>query len=697
MKRLAVDVGGTFTDFVLLAEDGVVTIEKVASLPDRPDDVFFEGITRLGLDLRALETIIHGSTLVINTIVQSRGAPLGLITTQGFRDVIEIARGNRLDIYDLFYKQPEPLAPRYLRFEVAGRLNYKGEELTPLDETAVKEAARRLKEQGVQSIAVCYYHAYANPAHELRTAELIRQVFPEAYISLSHAVSGEWREYERTSTSVLNAYVMPRMGHYLSSLEERLRQQHYAGVLNVVQSTGGMLPSQSARQTPIRTLESGPAGGVIGSAALGAALGYPNVIGADVGGTTFDVSLVVAGRPLEKTETHINRRPVLCPTLDINSIGAGGGSIAWLNEVGSLRVGPQSAQAVPGPVCYGKGGTEPTVTDAQVVLGRIDPNYFLGHRMQLDRAAAEQAIEGRIAKPLGLSLVEAAYGITHLADMNMTYAIRNITIERGYDPREFVLLAFGGAGGLSATVWASELEIPTVVVPVAPANFSAWGLLNADFREDRSRTSFSELADLTREEMVDMFAGLEQACLETLRARGVGVEGVTFLRYCDMRYQGQEHWVKVPVPPELFDKTSKVLETFEVSTSALSNPLDNLRTRFDQLHEQHYAHAQPGYPVQVVNYRVSAIAPTPKPTLKKLPAQANGSLASAQKGSRSVYFPQASGYVDCPIYDREQLSPEAILNGPAIVEEWTSTTVVPPGWRLTVDGFGNLILHGAVK
>ncbi|MFN8457199.1 MAG: hydantoinase/oxoprolinase family protein [Anaerolineae bacterium] len=688
MKRLAVDVGGTFTDFVLLSEDGAVKIEKAASLPDRPDDVFFEGITRLGLDLRALETIIHGSTLVINTIVQSRGARIGLITTQGFRDVIEIARGNRLDIYDLFYKQPEPLVPRYLRFEVAGRLNYKGEELTPLDEEAVREATRQLKAQDVQSIAVCFFHAYANPTHELRTAALIHEVFPEAYVSLSHAVSGEWREYERTSTSVLNAYVMPRMATYLTSLEHRLRDQHYDGALNVVQSTGGMLPSAGAQQTPIRTLESGPAGGVIGSAALGAALGYPNVIGADVGGTTFDVSLVVAGHPLEKTETQINRRPVLCPTLDINSIGAGGGSIAWLNEVGSLRVGPQSAQAVPGPVCYGKGGTEPTVTDAQVVLGRIDPDYFLGHRMQLDRAAAEQAIETRIAKPLGLSLVEAAYGITHLADMNMTYAIRNITIERGYDPREFVLLAFGGAGGLSATVWANELEVPTVVVPVAPANFSAWGLLNADFREDRSRTSLSELAELTREDMVAIFADLEQACLETLQARGVKVENVSFLRFCDMRYQGQEHWVKVPVPPEFF-QTSKVFaqRTFEVS-----NPLEILQSRFDQLHEQHYAHSQPGYPVQVVNYRVSAIAPTIKPVLRELSGGVDAPIEAGRKGTRSVYFPQ-TGFVDCPIYDREKLVAGASLTGPAIVEEWTSTTVVPPGWRLTVEKFGNLILE----
>jgi N-methylhydantoinase A len=681
MKRIAVDVGGTFTDFVMLAEDGQVSLEKVPSLPDRPDEVFFDGIARLHADLRTLETVIHGSTLSINTIVQEKGARVGLITTQGFRDVLELARCNRLDIYDLFYKQPEPLVPRYLRLEVSERLNFRGDELVPLDEAAVCAAAQQLKAQDVQGIAVCFLHAYANPGHELRAAELIYEVFPEAFVSLSHAVSGEWREYERTSTSVLNAYIMPRVSGYLAVLERGLRERHYTGTLNIIQSTGGMMPSDVARQTPIRNLQSGPAGGVIGAAALGAALGYPNVIGADVGGTTFDVSLIIAGRPLEKTETYVNRRPVLCPTLDINSIGAGGGSIAWLTEVGSLRVGPQSAEAIPGPVCYGSGGSEPTVTDAQVVLGRIDPNYFLGHRMQLDKAAAERAIEARIARPLGLSLVEAAHGIAHLANMNMTYAIRNITIERGYDPRDFVLLAFGGAGGLSATVWAAELDIPTVVIPVAPANFSAWGLLNADFREDRVRTSVGELEELTRDELVANFADLEQSCLDTLRAKGVTVEGMHLLRFCDMRYRGQEHWVKVPVPPELWSA--------EAGKSLAG--LSALQLRFDQLHQQHYAHAQPGYPVQVVNYRVAAIARTSRPILREL--RRDGVSAMARKGSRPVYFHEAGGYVDCSIYDREQLGFGSRLAGPAIVEEWTSTTVVPPEWRLTVDRFGDLILQ----
>jgi N-methylhydantoinase A len=681
MKRLAVAVGGTFTDFVLLAEDGTVTVEKVPSLPDRPDEVFFDGIARLQADLRTLEAVIHGSTLSINTILQGKGARVGLITTLGFRDVLELARGNRLEIYDLFYAQPEPLVPRYLRLEVPGRLNFRGEELVPLDEAAVRAAAQQLKAQDVHSLAVCFLHAYANPAHELRAAELIRQVFPEAFVSLSHAVSGEWREYERTSTTVLNAYIMPRNGRYLASLENGLGDRHYTGTLNIIQSTGGMMPADVARQTPIRNLQSGPAGGVIGAAALGAALGYPNVIGADVGGTTFDVSLVIDGHPLEKTETYVNRRPVLCPTLDINSIGAGGGSIAWLTEVGSLRVGPQSAEAVPGPVCYGAGGSEPTVTDAQVVLGRIDPDYFLGHRMQLDKAAAQRAIQARIARPLGLSLVEAAHGIAHLADMNMTYAIRNITIERGYDPREFVLLAFGGAGGLSATVWAAELEIPTVVIPVAPANFSAWGLLNADYREDRVRTSVGELEELTRDEIVSTFANLEQACLDTLRAKGVTVEGVRLLRFCDMRYRGQEHWVKVPVPPELWSTPA----------GPSVDGLTALQARFDQLHKQHYAHSQPGYPVQIVNYRVAAVARTAKPELREL--RRGGAGGTARKGDRAVYFREAGGYVDCPIYDRERLGPGDSFAGPAIVEEWTSTAVIPPAWRLTVDRFGNLILQ----
>ncbi len=677
MKRLAVDVGGTFTDFVMLAEDGSVRIEKSPSLPDRPDEVFFEGIEGLGLDLTTLETIVHGSTMVINTVVQERGAPIGLITNAGFRDVLELARGNRLDIYDLFYKQPEPLVPRYLRLEAKGRINFKGEELTPLDEEDVRLAARRLKEAGVQSVAVCYMHAYANPDHELRTAELILEEFPDALVSLSHAVSGEWREYERTSTSVLNAYVMPGMDRYLGSLEQRLQERNFPGTLNIVQSTGGMMPSPSARQTPIRTLESGPAGGVMGTAALGAALGYPNVIGADVGGTTFDISLVVDGQPLEKTETHVNRRPVLCPSLDINSIGAGGGSIAWLNEVGSLRVGPQSAQAVPGPVCYGRGGTEPTVTDAHVVLGRIDPNYFLGQRMRLDLEAAKQAIQTKVAEPLGLSLIEAAHGITHLADMNMTYGIRNITIERGYDPRDFVLLAFGGAAGLSATKWATELEIPTVIIPVAPATFSAWGLLNTDFREDRARTLVGDLVDLLPEAIEETFITLEGTCAETLIERGIDQEAIEFSHFCDMRYKGQEHWVKVPIASEML-------------TSG-ADGLSQLQARFDELHEQHYAHAQRGYPVQIVNYRVSAVAQTPRPALQELSAN-DASADEAIKGKRSVYFQSAGGYVDCVIYDREKLEAGATFMGPGIVEEWTSTTVVPPSWHLTVDRYGNLLL-----
>ena len=340
-----------------------------------------------------------------------------------------------------------------------------------------------------------------------------------------------------------------------------------------------------------------------------------------------------------------------------------------------MRVGPQSAQAVPGPVCYGQGGTEPTVTDAHVVLGRINPNYFLGQRMELDQAAAENSIKTHIAEPLGLSLIEAAHGITHLADMNMTYGIRHITIERGYDPRDFVLLAFGGAGGLSATVWATELEIPTVIIPVAPANFSAWGLLNTDFREDRARTMVGELSDLTAEGIVSTFSELEQGCIDTLKTRGVSTDGIHSLRYCDMRYKGQEHWVKVPISAEM-------LETGP-------DGLTQLQSRFDQLHEQNYAHAQPGYPVQVVNYRVSTIAQTPRPQLAEL--SLNGTdTGSALKETRRVYFHRSGDFVDCPIYDREKLSAGATITGPTIVEEWTSTTVVPPGWQLTVDRFWKL-------
>ncbi len=674
-KHLAVDVGGTFVDFVLFDEmTGEVVIEKVPSA-GRLERRFFEGIDRLGLSLADLETIIHGSTLVINTILQESGARIGLITTRGFRDVLELGRGNRAEIYNLFYKPPPPLVPRYLRYEVPERINRFGEVLQPLDEEEALRVVSGLKKQNVEGIAICFLHAYADPSHEKRMAQIVAQVFPEAHISISSDIIREWREFERCSTAVLNVYAKPKMAAYLAALDQALKARDFEKTLNIMQSSGGMTSSAAAQNGPIRTLQSGPAGGVIGAAALGAKLDRPNLVSADVGGTSFDVSLIVRGRPFEKSEAKVNGRPILQPTVDIVSIGAGGGSIAWLDEAGGLRVGPKSAEADPGPACLGMGGQEPTVTDAQVVLGYLDPEYYLGRRMVLDRKAAEAAIQSRIADPLGLSLTAAASGIVRLTNSNMAYAIRNITIERGHDPRLFSLVAFGGGGGLFAGSLMGELEMAQAIIPVSPATFSAWGLLNADFREDLARTSVGPLADLHPDELGEMLAEMESESLDKLKGDGISVETVTVERFADLRYLGQEHALRVPIH----------------AADIKENGHHALRARFDTLHEKAYAHALPQLPVELVNLRVSAIGLRRKPEILELLGEAQP-RASSQKASRQLYLGGNKDPLECPVYDRERLNPGERLVGPAIIEEWTCTSLVLAGQQAEVDLYGNLIL-----
>ncbi len=670
-KRLAVDVGGTFIDFTLFdADKRLVQIEKVPS-SGALDERFLEGIDRLGLDLRELSMIIHGSTMVINTIVQETGARIGLITTRGFRDVYELGRGNRAEIYNLFYRPPAPLVPRYLRADVRERLDARGNVLEPLDEAEARTVVRQLREEGVEGIAIAFLHAYANPCHEQRMAEIVAEEFPQAAVSISSNIVREWREFERTSTTVLDGYVKPRMSGYLSGLERQLHERGYTGPLTIMQSSGGMTSSRIARNAPIRTLESGPAGGVIGAAALGRKLSLPNLIAADVGGTTFDVALIVDGKVLEQAETRVNRRPVMQPTLDIVSIGAGGGSIAWLDGEGGLRVGPRSAQAIPGPACYGLGGTEPTVTDAQVMLGYLDPAYYLGRRMALDAHAAEAAIREKIAVPLNLNLVAAAYGICQLVAMNMTYAIRNITIERGHDPREFSLACFGGGGGLFAGHLLNELECRRAIVPINPANFSSWGLLNADYREDVVRVYTRPLIGIDPVDLLHTFQTMEVEAQQTLAEEGIATDNLEMRYFADLRYVGQEHTVRVPV----------------LAVDFQDSAFSDLRARFDAAHEKAYAHMLPGKPVEIVRLRLVAVSVTAKPDMLEIaPIPAR----SALKGHRPAYFD--GSMQDCPIYDRPALNPGQRFNGPLIVEEWTSTTLALPGQQLEVDAYGSLLI-----
>ncbi len=675
--RLGIDVGGTFVDFVLLEEQsGRTRIEKVHAAGPLQERCF-EGFERLDLELRDLAMLIHGSTLVINTIVQESGARVGLITTSGFRDVLELGRGNRADIYDLFYKPPPPLVPRQRRHEVGERMSHRGEVLEPLDEEGAAATLALLSDQQVEGVAICFLHAYANSTHEQRMAEIVRAAMPNVTVSVSSDLVREHREFERTSTTVLNAYVQPRMGAYLSSLDRGLRQRHYQGPFTIMQSSGGMTFVDGAMKAPIRTVQSGPAGGVIAATALGAELGYAKLVSADVGGTTFDVALVVDGKPLEKGETTIGRRPVLQPTIDIVSIGAGGGSIAWIDGEEGLQVGPRSAEAHPGPACFGLGGEEPTVTDAQVVLGYLDPDFYLGSRMELDPAAARNAIESHIAGPLNMELSAAASGIIQLTNMNMTHAIRRITIERGHDPREFSLLCHGGGGGLFAGALMRELELQRAIIPVDPATFSAWGLLTAAYREDSVRTLVRSLDELAGGELADLLADLTGDALGKLRAGGIETEEARLHHYGDMRYSGQEHTVRVLILEE----------------DLAEGDLVALRGRFDALHEQAYAHALPDHAVELVNLRALAELPTLSPRIGAL-SEREGPLEP--KGLRQIWLASADSPLDCPldcpIYDRHRLGPGDRLPGPTIVEEWTSTTLVGSDQQLDVDAYGNLIV-----
>jgi N-methylhydantoinase A len=673
--RLAVDVGGTFIDFALIDErTGELTIEKQPATATRLADEFIEGLGRLPVPAAEIERLFHGTTVAINTVLQERGARVGLVTTAGFRDVLAIGRGSRPNIYDLFYMPPEPLVPRYLRREVSERTAADGTELEPLDLEALDREVDALLAHGVEAIAVCFLNAYANPQHERTAVERIRARHGGVAVTASSEVATEWREFERTSTTVLNAYVQPLFSGYLSALGERLRTAGYARELALMQSNGGVIDAERAAALPIRTLESGPAGGVIGAHALATQLGYRNVICTDVGGTSYDVALIENGHILERTDTAVGRRPIVGPVIDIVSIGAGGGSIAWIDHRGGLKVGPQSAGASPGPACFGLGGEEPTVTDCHLVLGRLDPENFLGARIRLDVAAARRAIEERVGRRIGASLEETADGILSIAETNMTYAIRTVTVERGLDPREFVLLSYGGGGGLFAAATAEELEIPTVVVPRAPANFSAWGILTSDYREDAALTRVRAFGDDGVAALLDDLRGLAARATADLRAYGFERDGAELLYRADVRYAGQEHTITVP------------LETGWVEDGGAL--VHGLRERFVTLHRQLYGHGEADPPLELVTVRCRAVGRVGNPRFADWPVRA----AAEPRAERPVYFRRTGGFVDAPVYDRERLAVGQAVAGPAVVEEWTSTIVVPPGWSAAADRLGNVLL-----
>jgi len=673
--RIAVDIGGTFTDLVAVDDDGRIYRSKALTTPEDLARGIDDCLKGANVDVASASFFVHGSTVTINAVLERKGARTGLVTTQGFRDVYEIGRGNRPEGYNLFFKRPVPLVERDLRLEVEERLYASGEVLKPLDERSASTAIGALKMAGVESVAVCLLHAYANAAHERRLGELLRRQFPEAYISLSHEILREFREYERTSTTVLNSYVGPIVSRYLISLEQMLGKAGFRGTFRVMQSNGGVMSAETAKKMPVTMMESGPVAGVIAAARLGEALGCRQIISFDMGGTTAKSSLIKDFHP-EVTGNYyvggyVSGHPMMLPVVDIVEVGNGGGSMAWIDPAGGLKVGPHSAGAAPGPACYGKGGTEPTVTDANLIAGRIDPEYFLGSGIRLQRDRAAQAITEKIAKPLGLSLEAAALGILTIADFNMSLSVRSVSVERGYDPRDCVMVPSGGGGALHAMAIARELSVPRVIVPPMPAHFSAFGMLLADLKHDYVQTFVRELAEMTGGDIGDAFATLEKSAIENLREEGAKPEQILLRRFLDMRYRGQEYTLPVPVTEELLR----------------ADDFSALRAQFDRLHQEHYGHSAPAEPVMMVNLRLSALGKTDS---RLPPASAQGDVASGERGRRPVIFENQP--IDTPIYLRSALKPGERLDGPAVIEEIGATILVYPHDKMQVNEFGHLLI-----
>ena len=674
--RIAVDIGGTFTDLVAVDDDGRIFRGKSLTTPEDLARGINDCLKGAAVDVAGADFFVHGSTVTINAVLEHKGARTGLITTKGFRDVYEIGRGNRPEGYNLFFKRPVPLVPRDLRVEVDERLYASGEVLKPLDEPSALDAIAALKGAGVESIAVCLLHAYANAAHEQRLGELLREIFPAAYVSLSHEILREFREYERTSTTVLNSYVGPIVSSYLVSLEKMLDDAGFRGTFRVMQSNGGVMSAETAKKMPVTMMESGPVAGVIAAARLGETLSCRQIISFDMGGTTAKSSLIKDFHP-EVTSSYyvggyVSGHPMMLPVVDIVEVGNGGGSIAWIDPAGGLKVGPQSSGAAPGPACYGKGGSEPTVTDANLIAGRIDPEYFLGSGIRLQRDKAAQAIMEKVAKPLGLPLEEAALGILTIANFNMSLSVRAVSVEKGYDPRDCVLVPSGGGGALHAMAIARELSVPRVVIPPMPAHFSAFGMLLADLKHDYVQTFVRELADTTGGEIADAFAMVEKSAIETLSEEGAKPEQILLRRFLDMRYRGQEYTLPVPITEDLRSITDFAA----------------IRSRFDQLHQEHYGHSAPKEPVMMVNLRLSALGKT-ESRLPLAAAQSDGERG--ERGRRPVIF--ESKAIDTPTYLRSALKPGDRLDGPAVIEEIGATILVYPGDKMQVNEFGHLVIE----
>ena len=698
--RIGVDIGGTFTDGILVdSSTGHVTTSKVLTTPVDPASGFISAVNKLlgvnnEVDPDEIEHVVHATTVATNAIIEGKTAKTAFVTTEGFRDMLEIARQIRPSLYDLQFEKPKPLVPRQLCFEIPERLDAKGNVVTPLDEKALAQIVDQIAETGVTAIAVCLLHSYRNPDHEQKVGEAIKAKIPDVKLSLSSEIVPEFREYLRASTTVINSAVAPIVSTYLASIIEKLHSANINSELLVMQSNGGVYPAESASESPVFMVESGPAAGAVAAASIGSELGYPNVISFDMGGTTAKASLIRDGQPNITKDYSVGGAaqsgagafggasgyPIRTPVVDLVEIGAGGGSIAWVDSGGALRVGPQSSGADPGPVCYGLGGKEPTITDANLILGRLDPNYFAGGEMTLDAVAANNAISEYCAEPLGLSIEAAAHGIVEIANTAMVNALRLVSVQRGHDPRDFILMGFGGAGPAHVVRLAEQAGIPQVLIPAEPGTTSALGLLVTDVRMESSATLIERSDQIELSKITNEFERLENSGRIAHSSAASASGEPIFERSVEMRYWGQSFELSVPVPDRKIidaDWMSELIESFHES------------------HNTAYGFRADDEPVELVNLRLTTIGKIARPQLRKLDIISPNAKV-AIKGKRPVYFGTDSsegGVIHTTVYDRPKLPAGSVFNGPAIVEEPDCTTVIQPSWSVTVDDFGNLLIE----
>ena len=680
-RRVATDVGGTFTDLVCFETDTDTGKSRVITAKSDTTPPNFEtGVLKVlekgAVDPASVDFLAHGTTVVINALTERKGVKVGLITTEGFRDTLEIARGNRPDFFNLHYEKPEPFVSRHLRKELPGRMTYTGEERTPLDLSGLPEILDGFRQEGVQAVAISFLHSYANTAHEIATLAEVQRLWPEISVVSSHQITREWREYERTNTAVLSAYIQPVAARYLQNLDAGLKSRGFKGSPFIMQSNCGVDSLAATSKTPITIVESGPASGFWGAAELGKLIAEPNVLALDIGGTTAKCSLIENGEVRIMTDYWIERSrktagyPIMVPVVDLVEIGNGGGSIAWVDDFGKLHVGPQSAGAIPGPAAYGKGGVEATTTDANLWLGRINKDYFCGGEIDADMPATEKSIRA-LGEKLGVETDQAAEGIIRIANNNMINALKLVSLNRGFDTRDFTLLAFGGGGGMHAVALGQELQVKKVVVPAAASVFSAWGMMMSDLRRDFFVTQLLDLSEGASAKIEQTFADTEAQAFSTFVDEGVDATQVTFQRYGKFRYQNQEHTTEVLLSGDVISDKS----------------LSKIASDFHETYEREYTYRLDA-PVEMVGIHLVAKAEVGK--LEMRPETVGGPDANgAIKGTRTVDY-ALEGKHEATIYDGDRLSPGMEFPGPAIVEDSGSTVVVHPGNSVLVDAFRNI-------